>query len=250
MQRFSRALLAAMACYLLVFHTLANIPLRDPLARAVSSRFAMQPNTVIAIWLGVGLVAIAKWLAAHVQSPRLVQGIRYGVVSALLVRQLAASAHIFQHQAHSPHVDVIRSYGETILQSLPPNALLLSYTDINWNTIRYLQLCEHQRPDVTHLSLQLMPFPWFKRQHALYTRTHGSQSEPNDVARVVFPAIARDVSTTRTSAGYATYLQAFLRANLPQFHDRLFLDLHAVVSNNVVGLIERANRCYRRSTRD
>lgn len=213
-----------MVCYLLVFHGLANIPLSDPLSRAVSSRFSMQPNTIVAIWIGIGLAAAANWLRDRIRSRVLVQTIRFGVVGSIVSYQLAIGARVFLYDA-SWRSDVIRSFGERILQSLPANALLLSYTDINWNTIRYLQLCEHQRPDVTHLSLQLMPFPWFERQRALYA--HASQS-PSD-RKIRFPAIRSDVSTLRTSAGYATYLREFLLANLPQFKQRVFLDLHAVV---------------------
>jgi hypothetical protein len=44
-----------------------------------------------------------------------------------------------------------------VLDQLPPRSLLLSHTDLTWNPVRYLQTCEGQRPDVTHLSLQLLP---------------------------------------------------------------------------------------------
>lgn len=219
MHRYGRALLAAMGCYLTVFHGLANIPLGDPLARAVSSRFSMQPNTIVAIWLGMGLVACSHWLMHHhSRSKLLVQAFRYGVCSLLVSHQLSSGFHSL-YQEHWRE-DVIRSHGERILHALPENALLLSYTDINWNAIRYLQLCEGQRRDVTHLSLQLMPFPWFsRRQHTLYA----SQ-------QIQFPVIHSDVSTVRTSNGYARYLREFLLKNLPVYKDRLFLDLHAVVS--------------------
>lgn len=69
------------------------------------------------------------------------------------------------------------------------------------------------------MSLQLMPFPWFQRQHALHSS-------------VRFPSIRKDVSTTRTSAGYAKYLQEFLLANIAAERS-IFLDLHAVVRSNL-----------------
>lgn len=34
----------------------------------------------------------------------------------------------------------MRDYGLAILNGLPRGAILLSHTDINWNTIRYLQV--------------------------------------------------------------------------------------------------------------
>lgn len=60
-----------------------------------------------------------------------------------------------------------------------------------------------------------MPFPWFQRQHALHPL-------------IRFPPIHKDASTIRTSAGYATYLQEFLLANLAA-EKPIYLDLHAVV---------------------
>lgn len=216
-----------MASYLLVFHGLANIPLTDPLARAVSSRFAMQPNTIVAIWMGIGLVASTTWLRERIQSRVLVIAVRCCIVGSLVGSQLSTGVQVVGRD------DVIRSYGETLLQSLPAHALVLSYTDINWNTIRYLQLCEQQRPDVTHLSLQLMPFPWFTRQHGLYSLDRNAPVTSTGPT-VRFPAIRAGVSTVRTSPDYTTYLREFLTANLRQFEQRVFLDLHAVVRRSFV----------------
>ena len=60
-------------------------------------------------------------------------------------------------------------HGIATLESVPQNALLVSFTDLNWNSIRYLQACEKRRLDVVHLNFQIMPFPWFsKTQTKLY----------------------------------------------------------------------------------
>ena len=99
-------------------------------------------------------------------------------------------------------------YGRTILDSLPPRALVVSATDVNWNALRYLQVCEGQRPDVTHVSLQLMPFPWFPRQHHLYPG-------------VTFPPIPKTASTTRGTAGNRALLGAFIKANYAHTESKL-----------------------------
>jgi len=58
------------------------------------------------------------------------------------------------------------------------------------------------RPDVTHLSFQLMPYPWFKRKQApLYPHVKFPNTD--------FPG----VSTNRTSEGNALLVVSFLRAN-------------------------------------
>ena len=64
--------------------------------------------------------------------------------------------------------DHFQRYGEDILDDVEPGSLLISATDINWNSVRYLQTCEGARPDVVHISLQITPFPWFQFQHDLY----------------------------------------------------------------------------------
>jgi hypothetical protein len=103
---------------------------------------------------------------------------------------------------------LVDQYGRTILDSLPPRALVVSATDVNWNALRYLQVCEGQRPDVTHISLQLMPFPWFPRQHHLYPG-------------VTFPPIPKTASTTRGTAGNRALLGAFIKANYAHTESKL-----------------------------
>lgn len=49
----------------------------------------------------------------------------------------------------------MRNYGATVLESMPRDAILLSHSDMQWNTVRYLQVCEGMRPDVTHLNFQV-----------------------------------------------------------------------------------------------
>jgi len=63
-------------------------------------------------------------------------------------------------QRRDGHGWTMHRYGEAMLASLPPNALLLTHTDLDWNTVRYLRSCEGLRPDITHLSVQLLPYPW------------------------------------------------------------------------------------------
>lgn len=102
-------------------------------------------------------------------------------------------------------------------------------TDLNWNTLRYLQHCEGVRSDVTHLSFQLMPYPWFKKQQAPLFPS------------VRFPAPFNGVSTNRASEGNAMLVHKFLSLNLKSFmtssstttttmqsDSRLFIDMQSV----------------------
>ena len=72
---------------------------------------------------------------------------------------------------------ILSMYGRSILNSLPRHAVLASHTDLDWNTVRYLKVCEgdimrennilvNTYDDITHVSFQLMPYPWFIKQQA------------------------------------------------------------------------------------
>ena len=41
--------------------------------------------------------------------------------------------------------------------------MLVSFSDVSLNTVRYLQQCRRLRPDVVHVSAQQRPYPWFPR---------------------------------------------------------------------------------------
>jgi hypothetical protein len=49
-----RSLIAAYTLYLVVFHALANLPIRVPLFRAVHARFWQMPNSTLFIFVGMG----------------------------------------------------------------------------------------------------------------------------------------------------------------------------------------------------
>lgn len=115
-------------------------------------------------------------------------------------------------------------YAAAALASLPPRSLLLAHTDLDWNPVRYLRHCEGLRPDVTHLSFQLMPYPWFRtQQEPLYPH-------------IRFPdAGFRGVSTDRASEGNAQLVGRFLAANgvldggvLDSIAGGVYLDMQAV----------------------
>ncbi|KDO22096.1 hypothetical protein SPRG_12083 [Saprolegnia parasitica CBS 223.65] len=204
-------LLLCLLHYVVCFHALSNLPLYLPLPRAIHSRFWMQPNLVIAIFLGLGLARMHASLNAKVFAFLARAG---AVVSALGLIYMQLSAQ-YPTANHAKKGNVIAAYGNALLDTLPPNAILLSYTDINWNSVRYLQECEQKRPDVMHLNFQLMPYHWFQRQHALYPG-------------VTFPQLLQGVSTERGSKGFEQLMRRFVMQNMYTFPTSMYLDLHAV----------------------
>jgi hypothetical protein len=59
--------------------------------------------------------------------------------------------HIFSDQSSNT---LFRSYALSILETLPPNALLLINYDQQWTSVRYLQECEGVREDVRSINLR------------------------------------------------------------------------------------------------
>ncbi|GBG29410.1 Transmembrane protein 260-like [Hondaea fermentalgiana] len=189
-----KVLAAAYTFYFGIFHSLANLPLSLPMPREVHRRFWIQPHLIVCIWLGLG-VAYATLRLYHLG------GRRRGPLLALLA---TASLTLIMRQldlAEQTPTDVVGLYADAALASLPEGALVGSHTDINWNSIRFKQACAGRRPDVTHVSFQMMPYKWFNMKQApLY---------PD----VVFPVLPSRMSTSRGSEANAKMIVDFAIVN-------------------------------------
>jgi hypothetical protein len=192
--------------YVLVWHcVLSNLPLNSPMPFAVHSRFWMQPNLVICLFIGIGaaacldilfhLLSIGNKISIPTLFKTSIEFILIIIVLTLLM------LYRYDYLNKSENGWIMNKYGATKLYSLPPHSLLLSHTDLDWNTVRYLSHCERYRPDVIHLNFQLMPYPWFKRQESLYPDIHFPYTNFNGV------------STDRTSQGNTLLVRRFLQAN-------------------------------------
>jgi len=193
--RLGKLLVFTWGFYLTVFHSLANLSLSSPMPREVHRRFWIQPHIIVCVFFGVAL---------HKLSNKYV----LPIVVAILV------GNVFTH--HRVDSTIVSSYGIGIMNSLPDHSLVLSHTDINWNTLRYMQQCTGMKKSVTHLSLQLLPFPWFRtRQRSLYPE-------------VSFPDVFKNASTERASKQNADMLVRLIRLNFHNFPGGVYVDLHAV----------------------
>lgn len=218
-----RLLVAMWLFYVVVFHYLANLPTDSPMALGVLARFWMQADALFCVAVGAGVATLGKlWAARPASRPapppaatrskprrttgsgkaRAAQGDTSGALdaeaapaamswlaawSAIVLALASIGAGVAQRFAlmdHSTSGNTMVAHGRAVLATLPQDAVLLSFTDLNWNTVRYLQQCEGQRPDITHISMQLMPYPWFERQHALY---------PD----ITFPPVPRDATSDK-----------------------------------------------------
>ena len=192
---------------------LSNLKLSIPMAYAVHSRFWMQPNLIMCVYSGLAASFLVAKCKASVRLP--------------LVRVIFISLTLCFATLRFPHADrsdaVYNSlYGRAILDSIPDGSVLLSHTDLDWNTVRYLRKCEGLKPNVLHLSAQLLPYPWFQRQinAGLYKN-------------LVFPPILPGVSTSRYDEGNKLLLSRFFEANIDSYENNMFVDMQAISDNDL-----------------
>ena len=182
------AVFATLAFYEIVFHSLSNMPLDNPLLFGVHARFWQQPNFIVFVYFGVALAALfgaalraigagseapptkaANAAAIDKKAPRGV----CGAAAQGAVLALACGVVALQGASHWEEMDQHESfyfdgYAKAIVAPLPPNALLLINYDMQWTSVRYLQRCERLRPDVDSINLSMMTFKWFQSHHHLH----------------------------------------------------------------------------------
>jgi hypothetical protein len=138
--------------YWIVFSALANVRIDDPLHATVEARFWQQPLVVLAALMGAGLVAATRRLRRGALATR--AAIALGLPAAIVAANFGAmdqSRNVF-----------FREYGRAILDSAPPEAILLVTSDEAVGSVRYLQAVEGLRPDVSVVPTGLLTLPWYR----------------------------------------------------------------------------------------
>lgn len=215
----------AYVLYEIVWHgVLSNLPLEHaPMSYAVHSRFWMQPMILSSVFISVGITALEqlvvimgrgfKNVGFNFFENKLFSGfLQLSIISTLAIA-LVQSRWFFLNRSNAGWT--IERYGSALLSVIPKDSMLVAHTDLDLNPVRYLRECEGLRADVTHLSFQLMPFPWFsKTQAKLY---------PN----VSFVPYFQEISTARSSIGNAMLVHRFLDLNLDRF-PAIFIDMQSI----------------------
>ena len=106
---------------------------------------------LVAVWLGMGLAKMlgrARWHLA----------LQLGVVLALPLAEL-----LLGWPAADVRMDrTAVTFGQTILEQAPPNAVLLTGQDRHTFTLWYFHYACGQRPDVTVVDRDLLAMPWYR----------------------------------------------------------------------------------------
>ena len=155
------AILVSLVFYLVVFHSLANLPLNNDLFFGIHQRFWLHPNLLSFLIAGLGLANVMKkWVMIWPQQLRVILFLPLVIISFVGLRGVSVN-----NQSDNYH---FRNYAVSILSTLPENATLYINFDQTWTSIRYMQECEGMRRDVTSLHLGMMSYDWWETKIPLY----------------------------------------------------------------------------------
>ena len=125
--------IATLCFYFLVFHSLSNLPLDNPLLYGVHQRFWMQPSVILFAMGGIGfntaLKKTSEVAAKHYPPAAASVPPMFLVLSVLLC---AGQAH--KWYAHSDQSDAyyFRDYAKALVDPLPPSSILIINYDMQW----------------------------------------------------------------------------------------------------------------------
>lgn len=148
---FSHLIFFILVLYVVVFFTLANIDLTNHLFKEVFLRFWQLPLLLLTILSAYGLQFINP---AHKKK----------VFLLLTIIVLLRGGFSFKNHSRNG-ITIFQDYGETMLESLPKNAVLIATGDLQVNILRFLQVVKKRRSDVTILPVPLMNLSWYKEIH-------------------------------------------------------------------------------------
>lgn len=138
-----------------------NIPY-DPIGRYVVQRFHLLPALVLAIPVAVGLSAIGARLVERAGLPE--RGPAVTVIATVVVLAGATTlSYPWLARAHSPALD--RELAN-IVGPLPHDAVIIAGSDALYFGLGYTRYAEGRRPDVVHVDLRMMGYPWYRARTA------------------------------------------------------------------------------------
>ena len=190
-RRLELTLLVPPLVSVVVMMGLGNLPIAQPLYREIVARFWQQPDLYLAVFAGGGLAALVS--LAKERFPEVGGDLPAGLV-AFVLSALQVGSHYRAEDHHQSHL--VEDYGAEMLRAAPVHGLLVTKGDLVTNTLRYVELARHLRPDVRIVDQELIATAW------------GTPLFATQNPDIVFPGprLSRD-----PSAGFQ--LRAFFEAN-------------------------------------
>uniref|UniRef100_A0A7R9WJN7 DUF2723 domain-containing protein n=1 Tax=Pseudictyota dubia TaxID=2749911 RepID=A0A7R9WJN7_9STRA len=110
----------------------SNLPLSFPMAYAVHSRFWMQPSLILCVFSGTGIAVVLSSLDIGKKAKTCL-----GRILLLATYIHCAHQHFHSMDKSGSNGMVLSDYGNAILDTIPPNSLLVAHTDLDWNTVSF-----------------------------------------------------------------------------------------------------------------
>ncbi len=154
---FSHLIFIILIIYMGVFFSLANIDLTNFLFKEVFLRFWQLPLLLLTILSAYGLQFIKPLYKKK-------------VFIILTIVVLIRGGFSYNHHSRNG-ITIFKDYGETMLNSLPKDSVLIATGDLQVNILRFLQVVKKKRPDVTILPVPLMNLAWYKKIHRKFHPT-------------------------------------------------------------------------------
>ncbi|XP_064600892.1 protein O-mannosyl-transferase TMEM260-like [Liolophura sinensis] len=131
----------------------ANLDTSNPLLLGVVERFWLQSDLMIVVLAGVAFNHIFSFLSDRFHQAGFVQAI---LPCLLLLYQVNRNWSLCDQSGNQ----VVYEFGKTVMDSMPPHAIVLTKGDLSSNVIRYLSLCENYRPDLQVFDQEVLTYPW------------------------------------------------------------------------------------------
>ena len=128
---------------------------------------------VFGLWAGQGAVVLARQIAERLRRPRLAF---LGVALSALPIALNWRA---VDRTREPAASLPNAFARAILESAPPDAVLFVAGDNDTYPLWYAQVGAHVRPDVSIVTVPLIPAEWYRAELARRLDLY----DPADVAR-------------------------------------------------------------------
>ncbi len=147
-------IMIALIGYIIIFHSLAEINIKDPIYLSVLQRFWLMPYMllfVLAAW-NFEFLYVAVFTKNKSQ-------ISIAILSVLVLVQFAKN---YQRADQSKNW-LYHDFAKILLSGVDDQGILLVYGDLDVFTATYMQVCERLRPDVKIVSQARLSYPWYAK---------------------------------------------------------------------------------------